>query len=663
MNYFYSQILKNEKNQDFLDFLENYANTINEQIYLLDRPLVNIKYQYNADNVGVVLMRKHKICFVSFTDNNEAEFEEYRMDLLEDINSLSDTYNYKKLIGRVRSWEKDLVKSYHISQIANFADWIKNETIVKDESQLRRLELIITLFIGSINDVSNLSLETSSSIIERVKQKIQMFDCEQTRFIYGNLKNKEKQVVIQGLSGTGKTELLLHKLREVYLSNPDLPVGFTCYNIILADNMRKRIPQFFNFMMVNKQIDWENLLCVNAWGKSNDPYSGIYSYICHYYNISFFNYRQCGNFKHACQSTLKELKQVQKKDDYAFSYMFIDESQDFNDAFFELCEAVTKEKVFIAGDIFQSIFDGKPNVNKQPMIILNNCYRTAPKTLMIAHALGLGLYEKHKLWWLNKNQWEQCGYKVEANGNQYSLMRYPIQRFDNDNDNYTPFMCDTTKNLDRGIIEVLRNIKRNFEDIKPEDVGIIYIDDANYIYDLSVGVRKLISDNFNWQTNVAYETKQKLPGALFISNRNNVKGLEFPVVICVTKGIKRDISYRNTLYTMLTRSFLCSYLLIEENEYNGFTEEIKDGIENTLKTNKIKVTEPTKEEESGMMRWYESAKAIESLGEKINRLFNSLKIPDEKRKEIKSMIENNENLKQFEDDKLSNLIKAFADMI
>lgn len=663
MNYFYSQILKNEKNQDFLDFLENYANTINEQIYLLDRPLVNIKYQYNADNVGVVLMRKHKICFVSFADNNKDEFEEYRMDLLEDINSLSDTYNYKKLIGRVRSWEKDLVESYHISQVVDFDKWIKEETIVNDESQLRRLELIITLFIGSINDVSNLSLETSSSIIERVKQKIQMFDCEQTRFIYGNLKNKEKQVVIQGLSGTGKTELLLHKLREVYLSGPDLPVGFTCYNIILADNMRKRIPQFFNFMMVNKQIDWENLLCVNAWGKSNDPYSGIYSYICHYYDISFFNYRQCRNFKHACQSTLKELKKVQKKDDYAFSYMFIDESQDFNDAFFELCEAVTKEKVFIAGDIFQSIFDGKPNVNKQPMIILNNCYRTAPKTLMIAHALGLGLYERHKLWWLNKNQWEQCGYKVEANGNQYSLMRYPIQRFDNDNDNYTPFMCATTKNLSKGIIKVLRDIKMDFEDVKPEDVGIIYIDDANYIYDLSVEVRKLISDNFNWQTNFAYETKQKLPGALFVSNRNNVKGLEFPIVICVTKGIKRDISYRNTLYTMLTRSFLCSYLLIERNEDNGFTEEIINGIRNTLETNKIEVTKPTKEEESGMMKWYESAKSIESLDEKINRLFNSLNIPNEKRKNIKSMIENNENLKQFEDDKLSNLIKAFADMI
>ena len=27
---------------------------------------------------------------------------------------------------------------------------------------------------------------------------------------------------------------------------------------------------------------------------------------------------------------------------------------------------------------------------------------------MIAHALGLGLYEKKKLWWLKEEEWKQC---------------------------------------------------------------------------------------------------------------------------------------------------------------------------------------------------------------------------------------------------------------
>lgn len=66
-----------------------------------------------------------------------------------------------------------------------------------------------------------------------------MFDGEQTRFIYGDYTGTGKQIIVQGLSGTGKTELLLHKLREIYLTDPKLPIGFTCHNKILADSLRK----------------------------------------------------------------------------------------------------------------------------------------------------------------------------------------------------------------------------------------------------------------------------------------------------------------------------------------------------------------------------------------------------------------------------------------
>lgn len=40
---------------------------------------------------------------------------------------------------------------------------------------------------------------------------------------------------------------------------------------------------------------------------------------------------------------------------------------------------------------------------------------------MIAHALGLGLYEKKKLWWLKEEEWKQCGYIVEKK-RMYSLL-------------------------------------------------------------------------------------------------------------------------------------------------------------------------------------------------------------------------------------------------
>ena len=34
---------------------------------------------------------------------------------------------------------------------------------------------------------------------------------------------------------------------------------------------------------------------------------------------------------------------------FAFTYMFIDESQDFDENFFELCELVTEKNIYVAG--------------------------------------------------------------------------------------------------------------------------------------------------------------------------------------------------------------------------------------------------------------------------------------------------------------------------
>lgn len=86
---------------------------------------------------------------------------------------------------------------------------------------------------------------------------------------------REQPIVrIQGLSGTGKTELLLHKLRDFYVNSPKSKIVFTCHNRILADAMERRIPEFFNFMKVEEQIAWnERFWCFHAWGSSNVPNS------------------------------------------------------------------------------------------------------------------------------------------------------------------------------------------------------------------------------------------------------------------------------------------------------------------------------------------------------------------------------------------------------
>ncbi len=69
--------------------------------------------------------------------------------------------------------------------------------------------------------------------------------------LFIKIKAKARRVKIQGLSGTGKTELLLHKLKELYTNNSKPKIFVTCHNKILADSLSKKIPTFFNLMRVS----------------------------------------------------------------------------------------------------------------------------------------------------------------------------------------------------------------------------------------------------------------------------------------------------------------------------------------------------------------------------------------------------------------------------
>ena len=104
----------------------------------------------------------------------------------------------------------------------------------------------------------------------------------------------------------------------------------------------------------------------------NIPYSGLYSYICNFYKIPFQSYSLANSFDEACKDALTILE---KNESFkpCFDYIFIDESQDFSDGFFDLCEKVTVKTIFIAGDIFQNIFDTTEVADINPDYLLNNC--------------------------------------------------------------------------------------------------------------------------------------------------------------------------------------------------------------------------------------------------------------------------------------------------
>lgn len=581
-DFFYNNLDKkflSKDKEEFLDNLKKYSETNKKQIYVLEKPLLG-KENYSYKEATAVFIPKKKIYFFNFNTEKEEEFEDYVADYIEDIGYISDKYEYKNEIGRPRIWKELFIEKLNYSK-NNLKNMLSSEENLT-EDDVKKIDLLTSLATGSINDILRVS-GRAENLLEKIKKRIILFDADQTKFIYEDIPDKE--VRIQGLAGTGKTELLLHKLKELYLKDNSTKIAITCHNKVLKESLKKRIPEFFNFMKVEEQIKWnERLWCVSSWGsRLNKDSEGLYSFIANFYDINFYSFSNSKgyDFKEICQKAIEELEL--KNIAPFFDYILIDESQDFSEEFIKLCKIITKEKVYIAGDIFQSIFNTETLEKVKADFLLNKCYRTDPKTLMFAHSLGMGLFEKEKISWLDENGWKACGYEVEKVENSYTLTRNPLRRFediDSEKENTVEIFSlkkdDKILEYSLKIFDIIENIKEKFPTVLPDDIAVIFLEDSKYNYALMDTVAEILNEVIGWKSNKGYETKKKIENTIFISNKNNIKGLEFPFIICVsTDPINSDLILRNALYMIITRSFLKTYFLFSDKNTDEFKNSLK----------------------------------------------------------------------------------------
>lgn len=573
-SYFYSSIEEKLNNSELLHALKEYAIANSKQIYVIDAPMgTERETRYSYSDAIIVLSPKCKICIINSEPTTEDRFDEFVEDFTDDLGYLSDKYDYRLVLGRPRSWKDRLVLKICVPEFEDMEDLFSKAAIPNAVEQ-RNADFLISLLIGSINDVSRIGGEYPETILDQVKKKIILFDGDQSRFIYSNAANK-KRIIIQGLAGTGKTELLLHKLKDLYINDKEAKIVFTCYNKILSKSMRNRIPEFFNFMRVEEQIRWEDRLWVmSSWGSRGQPNTGVYSYVCSKYQIDFYSFSYSSNFDVVCKRAIEELRKMDSITP-CFDYMLIDESQDFPQSYFDLCELVTKNSVYIAGDIFQDIYDNNLNKTINSDYLLNKCYRTDPRTLMFAHAVGMGLYETPVIRWLEDSEWTACGYNYSRSDNKFKLSRAPIRRFEDIDMARLPSIKVISEKLDnfgKSVFSIIDEIKANHPTVTPGDIAIVFLESSTkVVYDFADFIANKIQERYGWPAKKGYETKDKDASALFISNRNNIKGLEFPFVICfITGRINEDIFTRNTIYMMLTRSFITSYFLVNTNYNKDF---------------------------------------------------------------------------------------------
>lgn len=608
-SFFYRNIEnEDEKVNEFINNLNSYAVKNQFQIYILDRPLMERETDYDTSNLMLILSPFHPINIISLNNSMGSEdFDELVEYLMEDIGYLGKKFKYNNVIGRPNKWKRylneynfrDLESLISEEQISNF---FKSQQYLQPEDK-RKVDLIISLITGSINNIDTVGNEVPKTLLEKIRQKIVLFDADQTRFIYEEL--HQDTVRIQGLAGTGKTELLLHRLKELYTENETNKIAFTCHNIALANKLKSRVPEFFDFMKVEEQIKWnERLWVFHGWGSQKYLDNlGLYSLICTIYKLPFYTAGE-GSFQSACEKSFNHLNKLEEDGTEItpyFDYILIDEAQDFPSEFIELCRKATSKTLYLAGDIFQDIFEMQ-ELASEPDFSLNKVYRTHPKNLMFAHAVGMGLFETPTITWLEKNGWDSCGYITSNEGRNYRLTREAILRFQElevEGLEYTKII-QTAEVMD-SVINTITEIANTHPDVRPDDIAIILTKDRltkadyNFITHLQVN----IYERFNWNSSVTYRDKKIEKEKVTISNKNNIKGLEFPFVICVANHqITRTFTQRNTLYMALTRSFLTSYLIIQEENNEEIINLFSRGLQTIGSENAINALEPTDQEKA-----------------------------------------------------------------
>lgn len=629
--------------------LSSYAEKQNSDVYLLRFPKTDTDTSM-MENKGcfLLLTADHKICIINGGASDE-EFEYFYDDVNETFLYLFKKHEYREVFGRYGKWIEGLMTKKRLCDIENVETLINDLTI--DDAQTKKyVNLLIALAIGSINDIHRVGSEIPEERLDKIKKRILLFDADQTRFVYTPL--SKKIIRIQGLSGTGKTELLLHKLKVLYTDKNRYRIFVTCHNKVLADTLYKRIPDFFNFMKVNQQIEWnERLWCTNAWGRNNDENSGLYSYICWAYDIPYEPFiKGVNNFSTVCKHALQHLKIKEKnsgKLQPILDYILIDESQDFDQNFIDLCSKVVSKQIYVAGDVFQSIFSTPDRKVYEAEYFLKKCYRTSPQTLMFAHALGLGLFEKKRFRWLAQEDWEACGYTCSDNTEKLVLSRKPFKRFNDDDDNYPAVVIKLYENSAvSGLVSLIKEIIKDNPTAKADDFAIILLDDDKYIYEWADMMEMRINMELDWIVNKTYETKSLIPNTVSISNRNNVKGLEFPFIICITKDLQNNYAYRNSIYTMLTRSFLQSFLIVSKDN-SGVTKEILLGLKEIVDSKKMTIRIPHKEEMKDIETRFSGAKTAMTLHEIVEEYLTELNVDKTKWDSILKITQ--EAIKNIED--------------
>ena len=402
---------------------------------------------------------------------------------------------------------------------------------------------------------------------------------------------------IRGLAGTGKTVLLALKTANIHRQFPDASILFTFYTQSLYNQITSLVSKFYRHFS-GVEPDFENKVHIrHAWGGRKK--AGVYFDACKRQGLQPLDFSAAkaidrySPFTVCCQHLLNSGIEP------AYDFVLIDEAQDFPREFFRVIHALAKgggsnKSIYFAYDELQSLSAvvtptttelfgsdaiGRPLVSLEgeypgPIdkdFILHKSYRCPQEILMIAHALGLGLYRsKGPVQMLGDvGSWNSVGYEVvegTLRAGELVTINRPAANSPNRIGELFPskplFEQRNFEDREAELQHIANEIKRNLDEdgVKPEQIVVISLDSVHarqYMTNLQAklwahGIGSTIPGIIDDQAEFAE------PDKVTLATVHRAKGNEAPIVYILSFDSLFDyveeIGNRNRAFTSISRS-------------------------------------------------------------------------------------------------------------
>lgn len=413
------------------EFNEKYPNVIGEAY--LGYPIYIDEYTDNKVSVDLAIVSKIGVFIFNVLTEAVTDYAKIQDDIYVKVENRfrKQPFLIKKrklvfdIIILTYSKEKineqdDNLIAFSVKDVLSIVEENKEENEFLDELYNNILSGLQEAYgINQRKEREGVTEGSKAYLISEMNELVEKYDTKQMEAILSDTKGIQR---IRGMAGSGKTIVLARKAVELHMAHRDWTIVVTYSTRALRNQLVNLISKFYSAKNDGSKYDKDKIKIMQAWGAATSP--GVYYEICLRHGISPLNFSQAKNkynknmaFSKACLEAIKGIKKFQKM----YDCILIDEAQDFDKNFMNLCLSVLGEekRLIYAYDELQKLNEetmpmpkeifGQEISNDTPLTV---CYRNQANTIVTAHAIGMGLYRKNGLIQIpgSSDVWETIGY-------------------------------------------------------------------------------------------------------------------------------------------------------------------------------------------------------------------------------------------------------------